>query len=542
MAADRSPAVIAARAGTGGPGTGATAPSRTKPVHLTVGPSWPQDDLTLPDRPVALPRQDRSDDMPSAIPAPGVTDAEARSQLPARRALVPGLVFLAIGLVAGDIVQLAGYVLLAVGLCYVLRGNRLGRHGAALLDAGLLAVSGAVLIGVYLVLPAAASAELSLATLVAAGAHPVGALLCLGLVGAVAARRGAGTPVPRVVRLLAGTLMVMLVADLVRLVAELHGAAAGTWWIGSMHVLALVGLAAVAFDPARALDEVDPSQPRELGGRHLLALLAAALLTPAVVAVEATQGRSVPAEIVVLGTVAAVVLVALRAGGVLRRLAASRDALAHQTTHDPLTGIANRTLFSRRLTDVLTDGRQCSVVLIDLDEFKQVNDELGHLAGDALLVEVASRLTRAVRVDDLVARFAGDEFAVLLPDITPDEAQRVIERAGELLNTDVVVAGQQMSLRASIGLAHWPASTPGSAAALDQSGDDAAHLLAAADQDMYRDKRQRARHLVLVRSTELVASTPAAPLPALAATVATRAVVADDAPRLFGGLGGFADS
>jgi hypothetical protein len=105
-----------------------------------------------------------------------------------------------------------------------------------------------------------------------------------------------------------------------------------------------------------------------------------------------------------------------------------------------------------------------------------------------------------------------------------------------------VVASQQMSLRASIGLAHWPASTPGSAAALDQSGDDAAHLLAAADQDMYRDKRQRARHLVLVRSTELVTSTPAAPLPALAATVASRAIVADDAPRLFGGLGGFADS
>ena len=179
---------------------------------------------------------------------------------------------------------------------------------------------------------------------------------------------------------------------------------------------------------------------------------------------------------------------------------------------------------------------------IDLDEFKQVNDELGHLAGDALLVEAAGRLTRAVRVDDLVARLAGDEFAVLLPDITPDEAQRVIERAGELLNTDVVVASQQMPLRASIGLAHWPASTPGSAAALRPSGDDAAHLLAAADQDMYRDKRRRARHLVLVRSTELVASTPAALLPASEPTVATRALVAGEAPRLLGGLAGVADS
>jgi diguanylate cyclase (GGDEF)-like protein len=249
----------------------------------------------------------------------------------------------------------------------------------------------------------------------------------------------------------------------------------------------------------------------------------------------------VPAEIVVLGTMAAVILGALRAAGVLRRLTAARDALAHQATHDPLTGIANRTLFSRRLTDVLTDGRQCSVVLIDLDEFKQVNDELGHLAGDALLVEVASRLTRAVRVDDLVARFAGDEFAVLLPDITPEEAQRVINRAAELLNADVVVAGHHMPLRASIGLAHWQASTPGSPAALGQRSDGVNDLLAAADQAMYRDKRQRARHLVLVRPTELVASTPTA-LPSSEPTVGALAVVTDDAPRLLGGLAGVADS
>jgi diguanylate cyclase (GGDEF)-like protein len=341
----------------------------------------------------------------------------------------------------------------------------------------------------------------------------------------------------------------MLVADLLRLAAELHGAGAGAWWIDSIHVLAIVGLAAAGLDPAHrafepagcARDTAGPSEAQELSGRRLLALLAAALLTPAVVALEAAQGHSVPAEIVVLGTVAAVALVALRASGMLRRLAAARDALAYQTTHDPLTGIANRTLFSRRLTDVLTDGRQCSVVLIDLDEFKLVNDELGHLAGDALLVEAASRLTRAVRVDDLVARFAGDEFAVLLPDITPDEAQRVIERAAELLNTDVVVAGHHMSLRASIGLAHWQASTPGSPPFLDQSGDDAAHLLAAADQDMYRDKRQRARHLVLVRSTERVTATPAL-LPALETTGTTRAVITDDAPRLFGGLVGLAES
>jgi GGDEF domain-containing protein len=131
---------------------------------------------------------------------------------------------------------------------------------------------------------------------------------------------------------------------------------------------------------------------------------------------------------------------------------------------------------------------------------------------------------------------------VLLPDITPDEAQRVIDRAAELLNADVVVAGHQMPLRASVGLAHWGASTPEAVAALDQTSDDVDDLLAAADQAMYRDKRQRARHLVLVRSTELVASTPAALLPGLEPTVATRRAVADEAPRLFGGLAGVADS
>ena len=358
--------------------------------------------------------------MPSAIPVPGVTDAEARSELPASRALVPGLVFLVIGLVAGDIVQLAGYALLAVGLCHVLRRHRPGRQGPALLDAGLLAVSGAVLIWVYLVLPAAGAADLSLATLIAACAHPVGALLCLGLVGALATRRGARNPVPRVVLLLAGTLTVMLVADLARLVAELHGAGAGTWWISSMHIVAAFGLVAAGPRPGcRALDEIRPSEPGQLSRRRLLARLAATLVTPAVVALEAAQGRSLPAGIVVFGTVAAVVLVALRATGVLRRLAASQDALTHQTTHDALTGIANRRLFSRRLTDVLTDGRRCSVVLIDLGEFELVNDELGHLAGDTLLVKWPAGSTRAVRVDDLVADFAGDRFAVLYQTSPP---------------------------------------------------------------------------------------------------------------------------
>jgi diguanylate cyclase (GGDEF)-like protein len=235
------------------------------------------------------------------------------------------------------------------------------------------------------------------------------------------------------------------------------------------------------------------------GVARLWLLAAAVLITPTVVGFEALRGRAVPAPLIVLGTTAAVVLVTLRVTRIVRELQASRNALAHETTHDPLTGIANRTLFSRRLTDVLTEGRRCSVVLIDLDEFKSVNDELGHLVGDALLVEAARRLTSAVRTDDLVARFAGDEFAVLLPDTSPESARQVTARAADLLNADVPVAGHRVPLRASVGLAHWDAASCNRT--VERRGvDEADHLLAAADEAMYRAKRQRARHLVLVHA------------------------------------------
>jgi diguanylate cyclase (GGDEF)-like protein len=232
--------------------------------------------------------------------------------------------------------------------------------------------------------------------------------------------------------------------------------------------------------------------------------------------------------VIVLGTGAAVILVALRAAGLLKSLAASRDALTHESTHDSLTGIANRTLFSRRLTDVLTEGRRCSVVLVDLDGFKAVNDELGHLVGDALLIEAAHRLTRAVRTGDLVARFGGDEFAVLLPDTTPEVAQRVTDRVAELLNADVVVRGHQTALRASVGLANWDASSagrvePASPDVAEVDGID--RLLAAADRAMYQAKRQRARHLVLVHPS------------ALPAEILTDGVAEHDAPSDPSGTG-----
>jgi len=137
-------------------------------------------------------------------------------------------------------------------------------------------------------------------------------------------------------------------------------------------------------------------------------------------------------------------------------LLVERDALAAQLTeqafHDALTGLANRALFMRDLTEMLS-RTPVTVFLIDLDEFKPVNDRFGHATGDRLLIEVGRRLRRCVRTGDVVARLGGDEFAVLMTDLDPDrqaevEATLQAELTGELTLRDV-----EVPLRASIGTA-----------------------------------------------------------------------------------------
>jgi diguanylate cyclase (GGDEF)-like protein len=139
----------------------------------------------------------------------------------------------------------------------------------------------------------------------------------------------------------------------------------------------------------------------------------------------------------------------------LRERKALEDKLTFQAFHDPLTRLANRNLFRERVQHAL-DRRsvaEVAVMFIDLDNFKTINDSLGHAAGDHVLIETAHRIRSALRTEDTAARLGGDEFAVLLEDTDETSAARVAERIRSALGTPFWVLGQEALISASIGIA-----------------------------------------------------------------------------------------
>jgi diguanylate cyclase (GGDEF)-like protein len=154
------------------------------------------------------------------------------------------------------------------------------------------------------------------------------------------------------------------------------------------------------------------------------------------------------------------------------------DRLERQAQSDPLTGLANRTLFLRRVEASLERASgTVTVLFLDLDDFKAINDSAGHAAGDAVLVAAAGRIEASVRPGDVAARMGGDEFAVLLEDVDDHHGEQVGGRILDLLAQPVVVEGEELWVRSSVGIASAAAGSLGSG-----------ELLHRADVAMYRAK------------------------------------------------------
>lgn len=156
--------------------------------------------------------------------------------------------------------------------------------------------------------------------------------------------------------------------------------------------------------------------------------------------------------------------------------------LQYMAQYDQLTALPNRGFFSDRLKVALANARRCrerlSLLYLDLDKFKQVNDTLGHHVGDLLLQEVAKRLKQCLRDSDTVARVGGDEFVVLLPRIASrEQPELVAEKIRRALNLFFTLDGHRLNIVPSIGIALYP-----------EHGDDEQQLLKHADKAMYAEK------------------------------------------------------
>lgn len=189
-----------------------------------------------------------------------------------------------------------------------------------------------------------------------------------------------------------------------------------------------------------------------------------------------------------------------------------RDAARSDANRDPLTNLANRRALIRHLEKLCAGRRNTDrfgLVFLDLDHFKQINTRLGHAGGDAALGVVASALKRAARQEDLVARIAGDEFAVVAPGVTADGlrelGQRLVDAVRDAMQADPVLQSAELCVRASAGASLWPENAP-----------DPDSLLHAADLALLAAKRAGKGRVMTAgddHAAESAAHVPAVPAP-----------------------------
>jgi two-component system, cell cycle response regulator len=174
-------------------------------------------------------------------------------------------------------------------------------------------------------------------------------------------------------------------------------------------------------------------------------------------------------------------------------LASKQRELRHQATHDSLTGIWNRSaildLVERETHRIKRAKKPLCLALADIDHFKLINDTYGHVAGDAVLIEVALRMQSALRRDDTIGRYGGEEFIVVMPDLEKQRAYKMAERLRmRVAESPYFVLEQKISVTLSVGVA------------IDDWGIDAGSLLRAADEALYRAKARGRNRVEFARA------------------------------------------
>jgi diguanylate cyclase (GGDEF)-like protein len=329
-----------------------------------------------------------------------------------------------------DACYLAGCPLIGAALVLMVR-SRTGRDRAGLIDAAIVASGVGLLSWVFLMAPIAETSALSLSGRLVSLAYPVWDVLFLALVIRLLAGGGARVPAMRLLVAASGT---WLVADTMYAVLLQYGAYTQDHFMVALWNLGFVLFGAAALHPSMG----QLTQPTATRGTRLtrprLALLTAVSLTaPTVLLLQAVLARgAVDGVAIGVASVLLFLLVVLRMVGLLRQVEDQAEELSALARHDALTGVPNRRTWNTELPVALDrarrDGTALAVALLDVDRFKAFNDEYGHQAGDRLLKGATAAWSGGLRSVDLLCRYGGEEFGILLPGATPDEAAEVVDR------------------------------------------------------------------------------------------------------------------
>jgi diguanylate cyclase len=395
---------------------------------------------------------------------------------------------------AADVSYLFTYPLAAAGIIMMIRMRSPHRDGVALVDALLLAAGAALLVWVFVITPTVHQPSGAWFDSAVAIAYPIGDMFLLAVI--LRLLTGGGVRGWSPVLLVLGALGLMgsdIAYALVRLYGIWHvGSAADLGW-----VFFYVCWGAAALDPSMV--EVTEPYTRDtlLTAGRVIPLALTALIAPTILLVEVLRHDFKDAAVmaVICAVMFVLVVVRLSLQGRQQRyqesVAASRamvQELRDRAYHDALTGLGNRARFQEHseqsFARAQASGGEVCMLLIDLDNFKEVNDTLGHRAGDELLKTAAQRLSAAVDAEDLPVRFGGDEFAVLLADgARPRAAELLAERLIQTFSEPFLIWDDVWAeVRASIGVAS-SADSPDTAAA-----DAADVLLRNADLALYAAK------------------------------------------------------
>jgi diguanylate cyclase (GGDEF)-like protein len=398
-----------------------------------------------------------------------------------------------------DPLYLGFYLLMALALLLVpVAPATLAQRERIGLDLATAILGGSMAIWYLVLAPTVVEGGNSTLQMATSIAYPIGDVGILAGLAIVALRWSPAT-LRRPLALIAIGVSLFIVADLAYGYVELHGGISGSdpldgLWIAAIGLFAIAAMQQSRVEPGDEETLIPTRAPIE---RRVSWLPFGALLIGSITVLSSQWGtRFVPELSLLLIAIALAALVAVRQyvtqGEMIRleaELRGTHDELAHLASYDPLTGMANRRCLDEKLGDELTRarryGRPLSILFIDIDRFKSINDLLGHKAGDAALREFAAVLEAQLRPADIAARWGGEEFVIVLPETANEEARATAERLRATVEDNAFDYAEGSRITCSIGVASFPGEAM-----------DAAGLLGRADSATYAAKRNGRNQVV----------------------------------------------